>query len=120
MAAQRHCEEVGGLVGANLGTQANSPARIRRSSSAVDISGRITYLGGLVGSNGAIAETTPGIVQDSFAGGDVSGRESVGGLVGYNWTGGKIVASYSVGSGPPLTDKIDGGLVGSISAKPAP
>ncbi len=112
------CAGVGGLVGANLGTSSGNPprdhpARIRRSSSFVKISGPINDVGGLVGSMGA-GGSKKGIIEASFAAGDVSGRESVGGLVGFNYTG-QIVASYAVGS--VISTGSRGGLIGDLGGR---
>ena len=86
--------EVGGLVGGNVGAISNSYATGSVSGS--------NYLGGLVGGNG-------GTISNSYATGSVSGANYVGGLVGYN--GGTIVRSYAAGDVTSSGTHV-GGLVG--------
>ena len=87
-------DSVGGLVGYNLGSVANSYA-----------TGSVTgakNVGGLLGNN-------YGPVTKSYSAGNARGDRSVGGLVGYNYNG-TVTASYATGnvtSGPWV-----GGLVG--------
>ena len=112
---------VGGLVGTNSGKVANSftegkitgkawvggIAGINRGSvvasfSKTDVEGRTS--GGIVGTN------NDGRILASYATGSVAGAESVGGLVGWHYSGSSIKSSYSVGpvTGFPRV----GGLVG--------
>ena len=67
---------VGGLVGNN-----SSGGAITASYATGSVSGRDNYVGGLVGLNG-------GAITASYATGSVSGGSSVGGLVGFNSSGG--------------------------------
>ena len=85
---------VGGLVGGNGGTVANSYA-----TGSVEGSGN--GVGGLVGASN-------GIITDSYATGSVSGVNFVGGLVG--WNSGGITNSYATGTVTGVSNV--GGLVG--------
>ncbi|RKP55001.1 hypothetical protein D7Z26_07150 [Cohnella endophytica] len=86
---------VGGLVGINIGT-------ISKSYATGDVSGSDTSeVGGLVGYN-------EGTITNSYVTGSVSGDGDVGGLVGYNE--GTITKSYVTGS--VSGDGDVGGLVG--------
>ncbi len=87
---------VGGLAGHNSGDIASSYA-----TGAVN--GTDNYVGGLVGISWG------GIIA-SYATGAVGGKDEVGGLVGYNWRGGRIASSYATGA-VNGTDYV-GGLVG--------
>jgi len=90
---------LGGLVGSN-----SFLGRIKQSGSSVKVIviGNSTIVGGLVGANS-------GVVNNSYAIGNVAGFESVGGLVGDNYSG-TITNSYTTSyvSGSRTT----GGLVG--------
>ena len=106
--------QVGGLVGANLGT-----ITLSRSSAAVtgmappDFVGAIDSdpgTGGLVGYNG-------GAVRASYAAGRVVGDSNVGGLVGWNFNDGFVVATRSHASivGSYATGSVAGqGSVGGL------
>ena len=86
---------VGGLVGANSGLVASSYATGAVSS----VSGKSflqSRLGGLVGSNSAR-------LTDDYATGSVTGNDQVGGLVGYNGSGGAISVAYATGAVQGLT-----------------
>ena len=123
-------QQVGGLVGANLGnifgcsTSGNVSATqgavgglvgyhgsgvISRCHSTANVSGgiyEIYYVGGLVGEN-------RGLLSESYASGNVSGEDDVGGLVGNN-SSGIISQCYATGSVIGGNGKT-GGLVGSNS-----
>jgi hypothetical protein len=91
---------VGGLVGANLGTVSNSYAAGNMTASLS------CCVGGLIG-------LTAGIVNNSYSMGTVTGDRCVGGLVGYN--GGTdfaatVNSSYSTGT--VTGSEWVGGLVG--------
>ena len=86
-------EDVGGLVGANVGTFSNSYATGNVSGDEA--------VGGLVGAN-------VGTFSNSYATGNVSGDEAVGGLVGMNF--GMVEDSYATGN--VNGDLYVGGLVG--------
>jgi len=88
---------VGGLVGQNIGTIANSYV-------TGNVSGN-TDVGGLVGSNN-------GSITNSYATGAVSGTTYVGGLVGENGSGGSITDSYATDTGDVSGNEWIGGLVG--------
>ncbi|RKP51451.1 hypothetical protein D7Z26_16810 [Cohnella endophytica] len=91
-------EEVGGLVGLNVGGE------ISNSSATGSVTGNDSSVGGLVGYN------YYGEISDSYATGSVTGNESsVGGLVGYNY--GEISNSYAAGSVAGNESSV-GGLVG--------
>ena len=78
---------VGGLVGWNDGSISASYAKGK-------VSGAFQVAGGLVGSNNG------GTVRASYATGDVIGEKpshQAGGLVGQNWDGATIIASYATG-----------------------
>ena len=97
---------VGGLVGRNLGTVANSHV-------TGAVSGRL-YVGGLAGMND-IGSGAAGFVDYSHAVATVTGDNAVGGLVGYNAVGpissGWIYNSYATGD--TVANSGDaGGLVG--------
>ncbi len=92
---------VGGLVGENTGTTAT----IARSYSRADVTGTMMNAGGLVGSNGWDA-----VVVNSYATGSVAGDFYVGGLVGTNRDGAIINTSYSAGHVTGTSSA--GGLVG--------
>ena len=89
---------IGGLVGYNYGAISNS-----YSTNEVSGSG-ISNLGGLVGYNGGGSS-----ISNSYSTGAVSGTSTVGGLVGYN-SGGTISNSYSTGAVSGTSTV--GGLVG--------
>ena len=96
--ATGNCRQFGGLVGESTG-------EVRRSHSAVNVSGAgtIREAGGLVGNNN-------GTIKASFASGNVSGFDHFGGLAGVNRSTGSITASYSIGQ---VTGSFSGGgLVG--------
>jgi hypothetical protein len=91
---------VGGLVGANLGTVSNSYATGNMTASLT------CCVGGLIG-------FTAGIVTNSYSTGTVTGDRCVGGLVGYN--GGTDFAATVNGSystGTVTGSEYVGGLVG--------
>ncbi|CAK0747608.1 putative Filamentous hemagglutinin family protein [Gammaproteobacteria bacterium] len=97
---------VGGLVGANLGT-------INNSYSTGGVSGT-EAIGGLVGWSSNL-----GIVNNSYSTANVSGSFNVGGLVGRNF--GIVINSYSAGKvidAAPVTsgDRSFGGLVGGADS----
>jgi PGF-pre-PGF domain-containing protein len=113
--------QVGGLVGYNLGTVSNSYATgsvtgstmaaggrarvnlggsVTDSYATVDVTGD-QYVGGLVGAN-------TDAVTTSYAIGSVTGDQYVGGLVGYNE--GTVDASYAIGTVTGTTNV--GGFVG--------
>ena len=96
--------DVGGLVGANVGT-------ITSSYATGDVRGTNLYVGGLVGANGSsFGENPEGSIMSSYATGDVKGTNLyVGGLVGWN-NNGTIMNSYATGS-VSGEDNV-GGLVG--------
>ncbi|MDN2677204.1 YDG domain-containing protein [Janthinobacterium sp. SUN033] len=94
---------VGALVGLNLGGTLDSV----RSSAAVS---GASAVGGLVGSNG-------GTLRNASASGSVAGINaanggSIGGLVGANLAGASIDAAYATGDVTGARDKV-GGLVGN-------
>ena len=88
--------DVGGLVGMNLGLVAAS--YVTGSVSGYD------HVGGLVGDNSG-----DGMITASYATGGVSGRQVVGGLVGQNYNG-SVTASYATASVSGRA--VGGGLVG--------
>ncbi len=95
------CERVGGLVGRNEGTVANCNA-------TSNVSGDWYVVGGLVGFNGEYSS-----VSNCYATGIVSGGGTVGGLVGWNWSG-TILKCYATGG--VTGDYEVGGLVGDNHA----
>lgn len=100
-------DEIGGLVGVNVGDISNSYA-----SGNVTSAGGNYWVGGLVGTSGYLST-----ISNSYATGNVIGGEegySVGGLVGDN--GGNIVNSYSVGNVSEALFNI-GGLVGGSTGE---
>ena len=66
---------------------------------------------------GALVGLNQGTISNSYATGSVSGSVSVGGLVGYNYSGGTVTNSYATGSVTGSSMNV-GGLVGlnNISA----
>ena len=88
--------EGGGLAGDNTGT-------ITNSYSTGAVTGVASTVGGLVGSNF-------GTITNSYNTGNVSGSNTVGGLVGYNWTTTTITNSYNTGAVSGSADTV-GGLV---------
>lgn len=91
---------VGGLVGSNRGTIANTHVQGTTEGDR--------YVGGIVGSNLHRIST-------SSSRGDVNGQSNVGGLVGYNWD--RISNSYSKNSvrGQSSTGGLTGQNYGSIT-----
>jgi hypothetical protein len=93
-------DSIGGLIGINSGTIANSSADVKVFGPSA--------VGGLVGTN-------YGSIENSIATGGAAGNNSVGGLVGYNL--GSILNSASQGyasgtnNGETRSDSV-GGLVG--------
>ena len=130
-------DQIGGLVGLNHGSIANSRSAVDVDS-ARRTSSRICYAsgGGLVGQNGGtitnsnstsvvsgftdnfggLAGVNSGAITDSYAMGSVSGNgyAAVGGLVGENETEGKIITSYATGEVSGQGDNF-GGLAGANS-----
>jgi len=115
-------EDVGGVVGTNLGLVENLTATatvngstnvgglagsnrgiVTESDAAGTVSGS-TNVGGLVGANEL------GTVRDSNAMGDVTGDSTVGGLLGTN-NGGLVTGSYATGNVTVSGDNA-GGLIG--------
>jgi uncharacterized repeat protein (TIGR02543 family) len=94
-------DRVGGLVGQNFGSIADSYATSTVTGTETNVYS-YTCVGGLVGNN-------DGPISNSFARGAVSGQENIGGLVGYN--SGSITVSYSTGA--VSGDNYIGGLIGS-------
>jgi filamentous hemagglutinin family protein len=94
---------VGGLVGLNGGN-------IDSSHASGKVSGGAEQTGGLVGTNGTGAAGSTATISNSYASGDVNGGSEVGGLVGYNWSGGVI--QNSTASGNVTGQDGVGGLVG--------
>jgi hypothetical protein len=76
----------GGLVGLNYGNVVDSSV----ITSGSGINGTF-QVGGLVGAN-------YGQIQNSFFSGTVSGMTTVGGIVGFNATGGSIINSVAIGN----------------------
>ncbi|WP_420383925.1 MBG domain-containing protein [Novosphingobium sp.] len=120
----------GGLVGQNFGTigGSNSSAVVKGSDvigglvgSNANMStitgsfatGAVTQ-SGTVGDGGGLAGQNYGTITDSYATGAVRGGTSVGGLVGFNAGGAKILGSHATGQvfGNDPTNGIAGGLVG--------
>jgi hypothetical protein len=119
---------VGGLVGANLGTVSNSYATGNMTASLTCcVGGLIGFtagivsnsystgtvtgdrcVGGLVGYNGGTDFAAT--VNNSYSAGTVTGFEWVGGLVGYNANNGTVSNSYSTGIVTGTSSV--GGLVG--------
>ncbi|EHK02656.1 GLUG domain-containing protein, partial [Candidatus Haloredivivus sp. G17] len=115
-------EEVGAVVGKNLGLVANTSASgnitsvgskvggiagqsynfIRKSNSSVNLRGQ-SEVGGLVGRN-------DGNLESSYSTGNVTGDEEVGGLVGLNDENEGIANSYSTSK--VTGNRSVGGLVG--------
>ena len=95
-------EDVGGLVGRNPGLISDSYA-----TGQVNGGTSSSNTGGLVGQNN-------GMISKSYATGAVSGRYWVGGLVGYNNSGGTISDCYAVGH--VNGDSRVGGLLGVNSS----
>ena len=98
-------DDVGGLVGYNVGSQIDSSY----ATGKVNAGGN--YVGGLVGFNGNSG------IGSSYATGDVSGSYSVGGLVGYSFGGSGSIESRSsirnsYATGSVSGDWYVGGLVG--------
>ena len=119
--------DVGGLVGANLGTVSNSYATGNMTASFDSVGGLIGFtagivnnsystgtvtgdrcVGGLVGYNGGTDFAAT--VNSSYSTGTVTGSEWVGGLVGFNMEGCTVSHSYSIGS--VTGNSSVGGLVG--------
>ena len=96
-------DRVGGLVGANAGSIADSYA-----TGVVSAGTNNTKVGGLVGQN-----TEGGSITDSYASGAVTAGQIVGGLVGNNNSGG-ITDSYATGDVTAYWTV--GGLVGESSS----
>jgi hypothetical protein len=103
---------VGGLVGYNKSSIANSYA-------TGPVSGYGVSVGGLVGTNADGGKSGPsGSITGSYAAGpvDAFGSASTGGLVGRNESGATIAASYATGAvtstATGAVDHIVGGLVG--------
>ncbi len=97
---------VGGIVGYNLGTIANSFVN------GVVVGGAVGDVGGVAGLNGGLFGEQGGVIVQSSFNGAVSGNGfSVGGLVGNN--SGRVDQSFAIGSvsGTNSTGYI-GGLVG--------
>lgn len=93
---------VGGLIGLfDGGSISNVHATGTVSSS--DVAG---VAGGLVGYNAG------GSISNAYATGAVSGTASLGGLVGYSYTGSSISNAYATGNVSGLGNEV-GGLVGS-------
>ncbi|MFX5578683.1 GLUG motif-containing protein, partial [Acinetobacter baumannii] len=76
-------QNVGGLVGNNIGT-------ISRSYSTASVTATGSSVGGLVGQQ-------VGTISQSYAGGPVSGLSSVGGLAGFSLSGAMISDAYATG-----------------------
>ncbi len=94
-------QDIGGLVGSNIGT-------VERCRADVDVAGSGMSVGGLVGSNNG------GTIRESHATGKVaSDDDQVGGLAGLN-AGGTIVDSSATGAVSGERG-IAGGLVGGCS-----
>ena len=93
----------GGLVGENAGSLRNSYA-----TSSVTGSGSSSNVGGIVGYN-------TGSISNSYATGLLTGSTHVGGLVGFNATGGTISNSYATGTVTGGASSRVGGLVGNNS-----
>ena len=87
--------DVGGVVGANLGM-------VENSNNTGSVSGSGFYVGGVVGVN-------DGTVETSYNTGSVSGGISVGGVVGVN-SSGTVTTSYNTGKVSGNSDV--GGVVG--------
>ncbi len=73
----------GGLAGSNAGQLLN--CHVRGTNLGIEL-----YVGGLVGNNAAT-----GIISNCSFEGSVSGDQDVGGLVGINYNGAQILASYA-------------------------
>ena len=114
-------DNVGGLIGSNIGAKAhiiNSYARIDVST-AYSESKKPSRTGGLVGTN-----INGGKIANSYAAGTVKGPCRVGGLVGFNWTtdsANRSTISNSYATGEAVTGfgacnqnsiRYAGGLVG--------
>lgn len=98
-AAVTGSSSVGGLVGWNSGT-------IAQSSVAGTVSGD-TNVGGLVGTNYGVGVS----ITESYSTGAVKGGSNVGGLVGWNYGGAAISQAYA--GGPVSGMAYVGGLVGT-------
>ncbi len=93
--------DVGGLVGANVGTLSSSYA-------VVNVTGRQYYTGGLVGQN-----APSGLILASYATGSVTAQgDHTGGLAGGSNGSSKIIASYATGNVSGRSGDT-GGLVGN-------
>jgi len=99
----------GGLVGSNFGLVRNCYA----TGSVTGTGASSTYVGGVVGSNS-------GTVKDCYSTGDVKSiNDSVGGVVGYNLTAGKVENCYATGkvvNNSGNNSIQTGGIVGSVYA----
>jgi filamentous hemagglutinin family protein len=96
-------QNVGGLVGSNLGTGVMS--NVWATGNVRNVSGTLGFVGGLVGNT-----ATGGKITNAYATGNVSGTgPDVGGLVGFN-SNSLISKSYATGNVTGTT--IVGGLVG--------
>jgi hypothetical protein len=71
----------GGVAGYNIGT-------VRNCYATGNVTAGQNLVGGIVGQNGS--SSVPGIVQNCYATGNVSGYDTIGGVVGYNYTGSTV------------------------------
>ena len=116
---------VGGLVGQNNGSIANSYATGSVDGDGAFVGGLVGYISGgsitnsyATGSvdgdgvfvGGLVGQMHDGSITNSYAAGPVDGRRFVGGLVGHISGGGSITNSYATGS--VVGDYDVGGLVG--------
>jgi trimeric autotransporter adhesin len=94
-------QQFGGLVGENDGNVSNSYA-----ASAVVAGANSSFVGGLAGWN-------QGTINNSYSTGNVTGFATLGGLVGYNYSGGTVNNSFATGNVTALASGSEvGGLVG--------
>ncbi|MFT3939335.1 filamentous hemagglutinin N-terminal domain-containing protein [Rhodopseudomonas sp.] len=125
-AAVTGSSSVGGLVGRNSGTIAQSSAAgtvsgdtnvgglvgfnegwITSSSAAATVDGTSNHVGGLVGTNYGAGVS----ITESYSTGAVKGGSNVGGLVGWNYGGAAISQAYAGGTVSGMA--YVGGLVGT-------
>lgn len=99
--------DVGGVVGYNAGTVAESGTSAKVYGQTV-FPGRF-FAGGFAGSNFG------GTISNCYATGDVTGYEQVGGFVG-EMDGGSITNSFSTGSVTCITHTDEGGFAGRVSS----